>query len=201
MPVSNEGETKAETEFGPGSYLARWAAAVEGGTRAAPVHLWNPVLCGSIDIRIDRGGAWHHEGRRIEREALPRLFARILRREPDGGYVLVTPHEKLAITVEDVPFLIVDLDREAGPPPQLRFLTNLGEIVPLDADHPLRIAEGGRDDPFVPYVMVRPGIEARLTRAAAASLADILVERDGRLGVESAGQFSVIGESEPAGRG
>ncbi|MCX5515612.1 DUF1285 domain-containing protein [Kaistia algarum] len=200
MPVSKEGETKAETEFGPVSYLARWAAAVEGGTSGAPVHLWNPALCSSIDIRIDRAGAWYHEGRRIEREAMTRLFARILRREADGSYVLVTPYEKLTIEVEDVPFLAVDLGYEEGPPRRLLILTNLGEAVPVDADHPLRIQVGARDDAFIPYVMVRPRLEARLTRAAAASLVGILEERDDRLGVESAGQFFVIAESHPAGR-
>ena len=192
MPVSKQGETKADPDFGPVSHLTRWAEAIKDGTRAAPVERWHPPSCGAIDIRIDRGGAWHHEGRRIDREALVKLFARVLRREADGSYVLVTPAEKLTIRVDDAPFLAVDLDVEPGPPRLLRFLTNLGEVVPLDAVHSLRIADTD-DDAFVPYVTVRPGIEARLTRALAESLAHLAEVRDGAVGIESGGHFFVIG--------
>jgi len=192
MPVSKQGETKADPVFGRVSHLTRWAEAIKDGTRAAPVELWNPPSCGAIDIRIDRSGAWHHEGRRMEREALVKLFARVLRREADGSYVLVTPAEKLAIRVEDTPFLAVDLDVEPGPPRLVRFLTNLGEVVPLDAAHPLRIA-GTDDGAFVPYVTVRPGIEARLTRALAESLVHLAEARDGAVGISSGGHFFVIG--------
>lgn len=198
MPVSKQGETKAETDFASASYLARWSGAIAGMRDGAPVHLWHPAHCGSIDIVIDRDANWHHEGRPIGREALVRLFARILRREADGSYVLVTPAEKLTIRVADVPFLAVDVDAGPEVPRVLRFLTNLGEVVPLDAAHPLRLAPGGEGGPFVPYVTVRPGLEARLTRAAAASLAEIAEVRDGRIGVESAGQFFVIdGRADP----
>lgn len=192
MPVSKQGETKADPVFGRVSHLTRWAEAIKDGTRAAPVELWNPPSCGAIDIRIDRSGAWHHEGRRMEREALVKLFARVLRREADGSYVLVTPAEKLAIRVEDTPFLAVDLDVDPGPPRLVRFLTNLGEVVPLDAAHPLRIADAD-DHAFVPYVTVRPGIEARLTRALAESLVHLAEAREGAVGISSGGHFFVIG--------
>lgn len=197
MPVSKQGETKADPVFGRVSHLTRWAEAIKDGTRAAPVELWNPPSCGAIDIRIDRSGAWHHEGRRMEREALVKLFARVLRREADGSYVLVTPAEKLAIRVEDTPFLAVDLDVDPGPPRLVRFLTNLGEVVPLDAAHPLRIADAD-DHAFVPYVTVRPGIEARLTRALAESLVHLAEARDGVVGIASGGQFFVIGRDASA---
>ena len=82
----------------------------------------------------------------------------------------------------------------ASDPPLITFRTNLGEEVPLDADHPLRIDDAG-GDAFIPYVTVRPGIEARLTRAVAEDLAGHAVERGSRLGVESGGQFFVIGPS------
>lgn len=198
MPVSKQGETKADPQFGPVSHLTRWAEAIAGGARAAPVALWNPPACGSIDIMIDRMGEWYHKGRRIERAALVRLFAGVLRREADGGYVLVTPAEKLAIRVEDVPFVAVDLDVDAGPPRLVRFLTNLGEVVPLDGAHPLRIDAGRADAGFVPYVTVRPGIEARLTRALAESLVDLAEARDDVIGIESGGQFFVIGRDAAA---
>lgn len=194
MPLSKQGETKAEDDRRSTGRLAEWVERLASGSGPAPVHLWNPPHCGTIDIRIDRDGAWHHEGRRIEREALVRLFARVLRREADGSYVLVTPAEKLTIRVEDVPFLAVDLDvRES--PRTIFLLTNLGEIVPLDVDHRLRLAEGPSQG-FTPYITVRDGLEARLTRSCAAALVELSELRGGRLGIESAGQFFVIDAAE-----
>ncbi len=200
MAGAKQGETKAVTDAMHGGGGAARLEALLSGFRPAPVERWSPVHCGTIDIRIDRDGAWHHEGTRIERGALVRLFATVLRREADGGYVLVTPHEKLAITVEDAPFLAVDLvlDERETPPP-LVFATNLGEAVRLDHDHPLRIAEDADGDGFVPYITVRPGLEARLTRSVAADLAGRAIEREGLFGVVSAGHFFVIGSASSAG--
>lgn len=192
MARSKQGETKAATRGGPPQDLAERIAGSLPPFRPAPVHLWNPPFTGRIDIRIDRDGGWHHEGTPILREGLVRLFASVLRREADGGYVLVTPVEKLEIEVADVPFLAVDLHAAASDRPLLVFRTNLGEEVPLDADHPLRIDDGG-GEAFIPYVTVRPGLEARLTRAVAEDLAGHAVAKGGRLGVESGGQFFVIG--------
>ncbi|MBN9433721.1 MAG: DUF1285 domain-containing protein [Bosea sp.] len=136
MARSKQGETKAATRGGPPQDLAERLADSLPPFRPAPVHLWNPPISGRIDIRIDRDGGWHHEGEPILREGLVRLFASVLRREADGGYVLVTPVEKVAIEVADVPFLAVDLSATASDPPLITFRTNLGEEVPLDADHP-----------------------------------------------------------------
>ncbi len=196
MAGAKQGKTKAVSEGSQsGTGVARLEAMLNG-FRPAPVERWNPPACGSIDIRIDREGAWHHEGARIERAALVRLFASVIRREADGGYVLVTPHEKLAITVEDVPFLAVDcvLD-EREEPPALVFATNIGEAVRLDRDHPLRVDSSGPGEAFIPYVTVRPGLEARLTRSVAGELAGRAELRDGVFGVESAGHFFVIGSA------
>ena len=199
MAGSKQGKTKAMSDgIHAGDSAARLEAMLSG-FRPAPVERWNPAVCGTIDIVIDRDGSWHHEGAPIAREALVRLFATVLRREPDGGYVLVTPHEKLAITVEDVPFLAVDMVLDAsGPAPVLVFATNMGEAVRLDGDHPLRIAGGEDGGAFIPYVSVRAGLEARLTRSVAADLAGRATMRDGQLGVWSAGHFFVIGTAGAA---
>lgn len=78
-----------------------------------PVHLWNPPYCGEMDLRITRDGSWIHEGTPIGREAMVRLFASILKKE-EGRFYLVTPVEKLGITVEDAPFIAVDMEVEDG---------------------------------------------------------------------------------------
>jgi hypothetical protein len=203
MSVTKQGETKAEPDSADGSALAALIERAGTFRGPAPVHLWNPAHCGSIDIRIDRAGAWHHEGRPIRREALVKLFATVLRREPDGGYVLVTPAEKLSITVEDVPFLAVELAvsteaGETGAGQAIVLRTNVGDVVTVDREHPLRAgfdADGG----LVPYVRVRGGLEARLARPLVHELAAHFEQRGDEIGVESRGEFFVLGRSEDAG--
>src|SRR3546814_10689460 len=89
-----------------------------------------------MEIRAD--GHWYHEGGRIDRPAMVRLFSTILRREPDGGHVLVTPAEKFAIAVEDTPFRAVEMKSEGagrarrlirieGHPPGLQSLMRISD--------------------------------------------------------------------------
>ncbi|MBS7553748.1 DUF1285 domain-containing protein [Ancylobacter dichloromethanicus] len=171
-----------------------------GQGRALPaVESWNPPDCGEIDIVIDREGVWHHEGRPIRRPALVRLFASVLRRE-GARHVLVTPAEKLGITVEDAPFLAVEMAVEPGEgEPCLVFRTNLDDLVRCDRDHPLRVETRADGEPR-PYLYVRRGLWARLTRAAFLDLAERAEARvvDGRavFGVASGGAFFALA---PAG--
>src|SRR5690606_29155449 len=65
-----------------------------------PVDKWNPPLSGDLDMQIRRDGSWWYQGTPIERPALVRLFASILKREGDD-YFLVTPVEKWRIRVDD----------------------------------------------------------------------------------------------------
>nr|WP_303649460.1 DUF1285 domain-containing protein [Asticcacaulis machinosus] len=129
-------------------------APVEG----YPVEFWNPKLCGEIDIVIRADGAWWHEGVRIDRQSLISLFSKLLRHDKDG-YYLITPVEKLKITVEDLPFSAVDFDREGE---ALVFITDQNDRVTLGAEHPL--AFDGED--LRPRIRVRHNLWARVTRAA-----------------------------------
>lgn len=178
------------------------ARAAEQGGGAAPVHLWEPAHCGTLPMRITADGSWHYAGTPIVRERLVRLFASILRREADGSFVLVTPVEKMTIDVDDAPFAAVELAAEGrGRGQRLTFRTNVGDVVVAGADHPLRVA-AGEGEGFVPYVLVRGALEARLTRPVALELADLLTEEGGRLGVWSDGVFLPLAdpgvEAEPA---
>ena len=74
-----------------------------------PVDQWNPPFCGDLDMRIARDGTWFYMGTPIGRPELVRLFSTILRKDGDS-YVLVTPVEKVGITVEDAPFIAVDFE-------------------------------------------------------------------------------------------
>ena len=109
--------------------LAEAQAEGAGGRKLPPVDRWNPPHCGEIDMRIARDGTWFYLGTPIGRPAWC-AFSTILRREEDGGYVLVTPVEKVGLKVEDVPFIAVRVDVEgSGHDQQLKFLTNVGDEV------------------------------------------------------------------------
>jgi len=153
--------------------------------RLPPVERWEPPHCGHSRMRIARDGSWHHEGRPILRPAMVRLFASILRRELDGGYVLVTPVEKLAIDVEDAPFVAVEMKREGkGRAARLGFRLNTGDFVVAGPDHRLRL--GGER----PYLEVRRGLDALLARPVWYELAELALGEDG---VWSGGAFFAIG--------
>lgn len=122
--------------------------------------------CGDLGIRIDRQGCWFYHGSPIPRKEMVCLFASMLTRLADGSYGLVTPDERGRIQVEDVPFLAVEVFRcGAGREMTVSFRTNVDEVVTVDGDHPLRIVECPKTGEILPYVMVRDGLEARLTRA------------------------------------
>ncbi len=144
--------------------LARAASSGAPG----PASSWDPPFCGDLDMRIGRDGTWFYAGSPIGRAALVRLFASVLRREPEG-FMLVTPVEKVRITVEDAPFTAVEL--AGGPGEPLRFRTNVGDWVEADAAHPLRFASAAADG-LKPYLTVRPGLEALATRAVYLDLAE-----------------------------
>ncbi|MCS0493849.1 DUF1285 domain-containing protein [Ancylobacter sp. MQZ15Z-1] len=175
--------------------LVRSLAAGEAPS-LPPIERWNPPDCGEIDIRIDREGVWHHEGRPIHRPALVKLFASVLRHggEAGGRYELVTPAEKLGIRVEDAPLLAVEMQAAPSPAGEvLVFRTNLDDVVTCDADHPLRFDEQPGGAGPRPYIYVRRGLWARLTRPIYLDLAERAQTRtvDGRemIGVASGSSF------------
>ncbi len=166
--------------------------AADGPAPSRPVERWNPPFCGDIDMRIALDGIWFYGGTPIGRPALVKLFASILRKD-DDRYVLVTPVEKVGIAVADVPFLAVEMTEAADDRgPALYFRTNVDDIVAAGPDHALRFAEGEAGG-IKPYIHVRGGLWARLTRALLYPLVERGEERlvDGvpRFGIASAGVF------------
>ncbi len=190
MAESEDARTQDREPAGLAALLAR---AAEAGGGAAPVDRWDPPDCGPIPMRIAADGTWHYAGIPIGREAMVRLFARILRREPDGRIVLVTPVEKVTIAVDDVPFLAVEMAVEgAGAAQRLTFRTNIGDVVEAGPEHPMRFAEEEGTGGFLPYVTVRGGLEARLTRPVAVELAALVEDGREGPGVWSAGRFFAV---------
>ena len=137
-----------------------------------PVERWEPANCGALDIVIRSDGRWYYQGTPIDREPLVRLFASVLRRDEDGGYFLVTPAEKVAITVEDAPLLAVECHfAGSGRDQILTVRTNVGDVVAADAQHPLRFAVDRANGGLKPYLKVRGRLEALASRAVAQEIA------------------------------
>lgn len=169
--------------------------------RLPPVEQWNPSHCGDSDMVIRADGQWLHGGTPIGRPALVKLFSTILRREPDGGYVLVTPVEKLAIRVEDAPFLAVEATSVGeGRDRRIAFRLSTDDIVLAGPDNRLRVETDAEGRPR-PYLHVRgcpeQPLEALINRPVFYQLAELaLVEQEacgGPLGLWSGGAFFAFG--------
>jgi hypothetical protein len=168
------------------------SAKAAQGRGLPPVHLWNPPFCGDIDMRIARDGTWFYMGTPIGRVELVKLFATIIRKDGDD-YFLVTPVEKVGITVDDAPFVAIDFNRvDDG----LLFETNVGDTMIAGPDHPIRVERDPVTGEPSPYVLVRTNLEALIDRKSFYRLVDIgeeaEVEGVAWFGVRSQGQFFPI---------
>ncbi|ABC29555.1 uncharacterized protein conserved in bacteria [Hahella chejuensis KCTC 2396] len=163
-----------------------------------PVETWNPTVEVSVDIRIQRDGKWFYQGNPIERMALVKLFASVLKKE-GRDYFLVTPVEKAKIEVEDAPFVITAMERyqnDAGQP-CIILTTNLDESALVSEKHPIRVQIDPITEEPSPYVGMRSGMEALIGRNVFYQLADLAEERviggESVYGVESVGVFFRLG--------
>ncbi|MEM9097907.1 MAG: DUF1285 domain-containing protein [Pseudomonadota bacterium] len=170
-------------------------AATKGKKGLPPVHLWDPPFCGDLDIRIARNGQWWYLGTPIGRLELVNLFASVLKLE-DGKFFLVTPVEKIGITVDDAPFVAVDFRVEANGTQNLIFETNIGDETLAGPENPIRVVRDPETGEPSPYVHVRRGLEALIDRKSFYRLVDIgenrEIEGDRWFGVSSGGTFFPI---------
>jgi hypothetical protein len=169
------------------------------GRGLPPVERWNPPFCGDIDMRIEADGTWFYQNTPIGRPALVKLFASVLKREGEK-YVLVTPVEKVGLTVADAPFLAVELTTGQGEQGQvLSFRTNVDDFVEAGHGHALRFDEDAATGGLKPYLHVRCDLWAKVTRPLFYDLVELGEERkvDGRdlFGVASNGEFFVMAEA------
>jgi len=171
------------------------ALGAERGRGLPPVERWDPPFCGDLDMRIAADGTWSYLGTPIGRPALVKLFSSVLKREGDA-YFLVTPVEKVGITVEDAPLQAVDMAVDGeGDRRSIAFRTATDDLVTVGAEHGLRFVKSA-DDGVKPYVHVRRGLWARLTRAVSYDLLALgeIREVDGAsvFGIAAAGGFHIV---------
>ncbi|SIN59603.1 hypothetical protein SAMN02745824_0131 [Parasphingorhabdus marina DSM 22363] len=157
-----------------------------------PVEQWDPQETGDSEMRIASDGGWFHQGDPISRPAMVRAFSTLLRREEDGSFALVTPYQKLAIAVDDVPFVAVEMESSGtGADRKLAFRLNTDHLVLADQEHPLRFPTG--TDAPQPYLTVRRGLEAVLARPVYYTLAEMALEDNLEpFGIWSHGTFFAI---------
>jgi uncharacterized protein len=184
---ANVPETRPPIEL-HGLSLAELQALIDE-RRLPPVDKWRPERCAHSDMRIARDGTWYHRGSPIRRPAMVRLFSTILRREPDGSHVLVTPVEKLEIGVDTTAFRVIEMRSEGeGRKRRIFFRLDSGDAIILCPDHPLRIAQDEHGPS--PRLLVRHGLEAELTRPVYYELAELaLAEDNDPPGIWSDGAF------------
>lgn len=153
-----------------------------------PVDRWEPEFCGDLDMEIRADGSWFYMGTPITRAPLVRLFSTVLRKDADGKTYLVTPVEKVAIRVEDAPFVAVEMSVSNGDgEPVLTFRTNVGDVVEAGADHALRFEIAGKNNELKPYLHVRGRLEALVSRAVMYELVALAESRQ----IDGVDMFSV----------
>ncbi len=168
------------------------AARSAGKKGLPPVHLWNPEFCGDLDMRIARDGTWYYLGTPMGRVEMVRLFSTILRRDGDD-YFLVTPVEKVGITVDDAPFVAVDFEVSGdGNSQVLTFETNVGDFAVAGPDHPIRVERNPETGEPSPYILIRANLEALIDRKSFYRLVDIGTHHEDWFGLWSGDEFFPI---------
>jgi uncharacterized protein len=162
-----------------------------------PVERWNPPICADIGMQIRTDGSWWHEGARIARQPLVDLFATVLRKDDDGQTWLVTPGEKIIVQVQDAHFLGTRVDQvETSLGHGVALTTNVGDLVVIGPEHPLRVVVDTETGEPRPYVRIRGNLEARVLRAPFYELVSLAQETDGRFEIISQGKAFWLGNLE-----
>jgi len=172
------------------------AAKKAGKKGPPPVHLWNPEFCGDLDMRIARDGTWFYLGTPIGRMPLVKLFSSIIRKD-DDDYFLVTPVEKVGITVDDAPFVAIDFNvTGTGQKQEITFTTQVDDTAIAGPDHPIRVVRDPETGEPSPYILIRANLEALIDRKSFYRLVDIGSHSDFKgenwFGIWSGGQFFPI---------
>ena len=161
--------------------------------REQPIHDWHPEKSVDIDLEVDAGGCWLYQGTGFRRHAIVKLFATVLRREGEEFY-LVTPPVKYRIKVADAPFLAVELKVVDEDGQQcLYFRTNMDDVVCADVQHPVFTAPSRDGSGDFPYIEVRDGLLARITRPVYYQLAEMIEDSAEGFRLRSAGSEFILG--------
>lgn len=143
-----------------------------------PVDQWNPPYCGEINLQIKANGDWFYEDTIFKRLTLVKLLASVLKLE-DDEYFLVTPVEKIKITVDDAPFVLTQWHWQDEDQTTMVVANNVGDEFILDVNHPITINESGEL-----YVTVRRNLLAKVHRNIYYQWVDLAAETETNKGTE-----------------
>ncbi|WP_230980249.1 DUF1285 domain-containing protein [Oryzicola mucosus] len=199
MTKDTDAETPSSAEAGlaesrdTAGLEALISRAARAGKGPAPVERWNPDFCGDLDMEIRADGTWFYLGTPIGRMPLVQLFSSVLRKDEDGKTYLVTPVEKVGIRVVDAPFIAVEMDVSgAGHDQVITFRTNVGDVVAVGPDRPLRFVDEDETGGLKPYVLVRGRLEALVARPVMYEL----VEHGEEIEIDGTVMFAVRSKGE-----
>jgi hypothetical protein len=131
---------------------------------------WQPQFNGDMDLVIAADGTWYHEGTAIVKTKIMQLFGRLLQRQTNGDYWIITPVEAFRITVEDLPFVIVAADYVHQKGIDLwQFTTNTGDQIYLSQANQLVVTYNSEQPQ--PKLCVRDGLWGRINRSVFYQLA------------------------------
>lgn len=155
-------------------------------------------VCGDFNIRIDRNGLWYYQGTPITRKSMIKLFSKVLKKDSNGEYWLITPYERGRIEVDDVPYLAEELHNKGhGKSQEINFRTNIDEKIPLGPDYSLWLEFNKYSGVQLPYIETGKGLSARLKRSVFYQLVELgevrEVKGDLCLGVWSRDKFFSLG--------
>jgi len=134
------------------------AKDVSSKNKIPPVEDWEPEYCGEMDLQIKSNGDWFYTGTIFKRASLVKLLASVLKMEGEE-YYLVTPVEKIKITVDDAPFVLTEWYWQDESHTNMCVKNNVGDEFILDAQHPLSANNAGEL-----YVIVRRNLLAKVHR-------------------------------------
>lgn len=153
-----------------------------------PFEQWQVAHCNDLPIEIKSNGDWHYAGSKIARSELVKLFARVLLCE-NNEYFLLTPAEKVRITVVDAPFVINQWRYEDSNQGKVLVLTdNLDRDFVVSNLHPISVKHG------VPYLALHHQLEAKFSRNVFYQLAEIAIEKEGKYYLPSANELICISD-------
>ena len=162
---------------------AQLNSLTEGKTKKLPpIESWNPPYCGEIDLQIKSNVDWFYAGTIFKRLSLVKLFSSVLLREIESDrdeYFLVTPVEKVKISVEDAPFVLTQWSWLDDTKTSMKVSTNLDDEFVLDANHPITINADGEL-----YILVRRNLLAKIHRNVYYQWADLAREVNTEKGAE-----------------
>jgi hypothetical protein len=108
--------------------------------------------------KLQANGDWYYSGTIFKRASLVKLLSSVLKKE-ENDYFLVTPVEKIKITVDDAPFVLTQWHWQDEKKTVIIVSNNVGDEFALDATHPITQNTAGEL-----YVTVRRNLLAKVHR-------------------------------------